>query len=138
MKKRKTKANGPVYDSMAQCAGTTGVSVEQLKEWKASGAPGFTLGGRVNWSELDEWLTEKQIPEQEFAAKMENLALEKFCVRMFLEERPKLFPKMRQTLQKADRMVMQCYREHVVNEQATDDNGDPIPGVPRFQPRSKR
>jgi len=44
------------YASMAACAAATGFTKGCLKAAKSLNAPGFTLGGRVNWAELKPWL----------------------------------------------------------------------------------
>lgn len=48
----------PVYDTMEQCSGSTGVPMSFLRKAKAEGCPAFTHG-RVRFAEFIQWLFKK-------------------------------------------------------------------------------
>lgn len=53
-----SQLNWPVFDSIAHCAGVTGIPKDRLQDWKRAGAPGFR-GSRIYFGDLLPWLAEK-------------------------------------------------------------------------------
>lgn len=45
----------PVYDTMQQCSGSTGIPLTALRKYKGEGCPAFT-NGRVRLAELLKWI----------------------------------------------------------------------------------
>ena len=73
MKKAKTKPNPsplPVFDSMAQCSGATGIPLSVIRNAKRSGCPGFAWH-RVELAALLRWMfREDGTADQDWSAQL--------------------------------------------------------------------
>lgn len=81
-----TKLRLPLYGSMKQCSGETGIPLAILKQAKASGCPAFKSNQTVNLGDFLQWFFSRDDDESdihwgnklnEYKAKREKLKLKK-------------------------------------------------------------